>query len=153
MFWRTCIILDRAANWSGAHATHWFKKGFFPQKITHILKWFWLVWFWLKVRWFRNDFWYPRILPKNERTNLLFLEESQNTKSPFEIIWPLISSKQVGRFFSDFCYGLYLDRKCLFSFVGNKEFSNFILFGIIINCQRNRCDNCCPPIVRSCNYK
>ena len=31
MFWRTCIILDRAANWSGAHATHWFKKGFFPQ--------------------------------------------------------------------------------------------------------------------------
>ena len=23
----------------------------------------------LKVRWFRNNFWYPRILPKNERTN------------------------------------------------------------------------------------
>ena len=26
----------------------------------------------LKVRWFRNNFWYPRILPKNERTNSFF---------------------------------------------------------------------------------
>ena len=27
----------------------------------------------LKVRWFRNDFWYPRILPKNQRPNSFFL--------------------------------------------------------------------------------
>ena len=55
----------------------------------------------LKVRQFRNNFWYPRILPKNEWTNSFFLPNSEFVrsffgkiqagipKSPFEIIWPL----------------------------------------------------------------
>ena len=59
-------------------------------------------WSFLKVRKFRKDFWYPRILPKNERTNsflllrrirsFVFWENSRITKSHFEIIWPLVES-------------------------------------------------------------
>ena len=55
--------------------------------------------FWtLKVRWFRKDFWYPRILPKmSEQIHLYttansfvhFLGEFEDTKKSFEIIWPL----------------------------------------------------------------
>ena len=52
--------------------------------------------------------WYPRILPKNERTNsflllwqicsLVFWENSRIPRSPFEIIWPLAVRKWTNYF-------------------------------------------------------
>ena len=95
----------------------------------------------LKVRQSRNVFFKPTILPKTEQTNsfffltILWLNEFEDSKSPFEINWPLPTlSCQRSLWTSPIAYQLTLHNGAkfkvyfrIFHYENNRKFGKYVV--------------------------